>query len=148
MDIDQGRIQGSVSHEVFNGQQVCPVFIKVGAESVAERMAGEPVLPAKGIFVCPHVTADIKGINGPGRIGLFREEPAGWTPVSKPVVREEIQSFLGKDGVAVGTAFGAGDMDPHIFPFDIAVTEVTDFPDPEPGRVHESDHSFWLEVQK
>lgn len=148
MNIDQGRIQGLVSHEIFNGQQICPIFIKVGAESVAERMTGKPVLPSKGIFMCPHVTADIKSINGAGRIRLFWEKPAGWTSVSKPVVGEDIQSFLGKDGVAVGTVFGMGDMDPHIFPFDIAVTEVTDFPDPEPGRVHESDHSFWFEVQK
>ena len=148
MNIDQGRIQRLVSHEIFNGQQVCPIFIKVGAESVAERMTGEPVLPSKGIFMCPHMTANIKSINGAGRIRLFREKPTGWMSVSKPVVREDVQSFLGKDGVAVGTAFGMGDMDPHIFPFDIAVTEVTDFSDPEPGRVHESDHSFWLEVQK
>ena len=39
-------------------------------------------------------------------------------------------------------------MDPHIFPFDITVTEVTDFPDPEAGRVHEGDHGFGLEVRK
>ena len=39
-------------------------------------------------------------------------------------------------------------MDPHIFPFDITVTEVTDFPDPEAGRVHEGEHGFGLEVRK
>ena len=39
-------------------------------------------------------------------------------------------------------------MDPHIFPFDITVTEVTDFPDPEAGRVHEGDHGFGREVRK
>lgn len=148
MDIDQGRIQKSVSHEIFNSQQVCPIFIKVGPKSVAERMTGEPVLPSKGIFMCPHVTADIKSINGPGRIRLFREKPTSWTSVSKPVVREDIESFLGKDGVTVGTVFRVDDMDPHIFPFDIAVTEVTDFPDPEPGRVHERNHSFGFQIRK
>ena len=39
-------------------------------------------------------------------------------------------------------------MDPHIFPFNITVTEVTDFPHPEPGGVHERDHGFGLEVRK
>ena len=148
MDIDQGRLQGLVSHEIFDGKQVGPVFIKVSSKGMPERMAGEPVFPAEKFFMGTQMSCNVKGIDGTGRVRLFREKPTGWMSVSKPVVREDVQSFLGKDGVAVGTVFGMGDMDPHIFPFDIAVTEVTDFPDPEPGRVHESDHSFWLEVQK
>ena len=39
-------------------------------------------------------------------------------------------------------------MDPHIFPFNITVTQVTDFADPEAGRVQEGDHGFWLQVRK
>lgn len=148
MNVDQGRIQGLVSHEIFDGQQVCPVFIKVGPKSVPERVAGDPVLPSKEIFMGSYMTADIKSINGTGRIGLFRKKPFRWTTVFKPVSGKEIQGLLGKDGVAVGTAFGMGDMDPHIFAFDITVTEVTDFPYPESCRVHEGDHGFRLEVRE
>ena len=75
MDIEQGRIQGSVPHKVFDSQKVSPVFIEMGAKGMAEGMAGEPVFPAKGIFMGPHMTADIKSINGTGRICLFREKP-------------------------------------------------------------------------
>ena len=93
MNVDQGRIQGLVSHEIFDGQQVCPVFIKVGSKSVPERVAGDPVLPSKEIFMGPHMTADIKSINGTGRIGLFRKKPFRWTTVFKPVSGKEIQGF-------------------------------------------------------
>ena len=92
MNIEQGRIQGLVSHEIFDGQQVCPVFIKVGSKSVPERMAGDPVLPSKEIFMGPHMTADIKSINGTGRICLFREKPPGWSIVCKPVFGKDIKS--------------------------------------------------------
>ena len=47
MDIDQGRLQGLVSHEIFDGKQVGPVFIKVSSKGMPERMAGEPVFPAR-----------------------------------------------------------------------------------------------------
>ena len=51
MDIDQGRLQGLVSHEIFDGKQVGPVFIKVSSKGMPERMAGEPVFPAEKFFM-------------------------------------------------------------------------------------------------
>ena len=39
-------------------------------------------------------------------------------------------------------------MDAHIFPFNVTVAQVTDFTDPKPGRIHEGDHGFGLEVRK
>ena len=148
MDIDQGRIQGLMPHKVLDRQEICAAFIQVGSESMAEGMAGKPVLPAKGILMSPHMAHDVKGINGTGRICLFWEKPAAGTSVFKPVSREDIQRFRGKDGIPVRTVLGVGDMDPHIFAFNITVTEVTDFPNPEPGRIHEGDHSFGFQVRK
>ena len=92
VDIEQGSIQGSVPHKVFDSQKVSPVFIEMGAKGMAEGMAGEPVFPAKGIFMGPHMTADIKSINGTGRICLFREKPPGWSIVCKPVFGKDIKS--------------------------------------------------------
>ena len=51
MDIDQGRLQGLVSHEIFDGKQVGPVFIKVSSKGMPERMTDDPVLPSEDFFV-------------------------------------------------------------------------------------------------
>lgn len=39
-----------MSEQCFNGKQVSSIFIKVCAKGMAERMAGEPVVPAKFRF--------------------------------------------------------------------------------------------------
>lgn len=134
MNIEQGRIQVLMFHKIFNGQQICPIFIKVGSEGMPERTACDPVLPAERFFMGAHMPHDVKVINRPGRIGLFWKKPAAETSVFKLILCENIQSMLGKDGVAVETAFGMGGMDPHIFALDITVTEITDFTDLESGR--------------
>ncbi len=146
MDIDQGRLQGLVSHEIFDGKQVGPVFIKVSSKGMPERMAGEPVFPAEKFFMGTQMSCNVKGIDGTGRVRLFREKPAGGTAACKPVAGEKIKSFLGKDCIAVGAAFGARNMDPHRFALNITVTEITDFADPEAGRIHECNHrfGFWI----
>ena len=77
-------------HQIFNCQKIRPVFIKVCSESMTERVAGKPVFPAEGLFVGTHMPRDIKSINRPGRIRLFRKKPAGGTAVCKPVVSEDI----------------------------------------------------------
>lgn len=40
-----------------------------------------------------------------------------------------------------------GDMDPHVFALDIFISEMTYFTHPEPGGIHESDHSFGFDVR-
>ena len=92
VDIEQGRIQGSVPHKVFDSQKVSPVFIEMGAKGMAEGMAGEPVFPAKGIFMGPHRTADIKKYQWDGKDLSVREKPPGWSIVCKPVFGKDIKS--------------------------------------------------------
>ena len=96
MDIDQGRLQGLVSHEIFDGKQVGPVFIKVSSKGMPERMAGEPVFPAEKFFMGTQMSCNVKGIDGTGRVRLFREKPAAGTAACKPVAGEKIKSFFGK----------------------------------------------------
>ena len=96
MDIDQGRLQGLVSHEIFDGKQVGPVFIKVSSKGMPERMAGEPVFPAEKFFMGTQMSCNVKGIDGTGRVRLFREKPAAGTAACKPVAGEKIKSFLGR----------------------------------------------------
>ena len=100
------------------------------------------MFPAEGIFMCAHMAHDIKGINRAGRIRLFWKKPAGWSVISKPVFRKDVQCFLRKDSITVRAVFGMGDMDAHIFPLDVTITQAADLADPETGRIHEGDHGF------
>lgn len=131
-----------MSHEMFDGKQVCPVFVKVGSERMAEGMAGKPVFPAEERFMGMQMSGNVKGIDGTGRVRLLWKKPAGRAAARKPVLSQKVKGFFGKDCVAVGTAFGARNMDPHCFTFNITVAEVTDFADPETCRIHEGNHSF------
>ena len=148
MDIDQGGAEGFVPHEILNGQQIRPILIEMGSKGMPERMAGDAVLPAEGILQFPHFPHNVKRIDGAGFVFRMREKPSIRSAGIKPVVCEDIQCFLGKNGITVRTVLGMRYMDPHIFTFDITVTEVTDFPYPEPGRVHEGDHGFGFYVRK
>ncbi len=40
-----------MSQQSFNGKQVNAILIQMGAESMPERMAGEPALPAKAVLM-------------------------------------------------------------------------------------------------
>jgi len=51
MDINHGGIQGSMAHKFSDHKQIVAVFIKVGAEGMAEGMAGDAVLPAETLFM-------------------------------------------------------------------------------------------------
>ena len=64
-----------MSEQGFNGEQIRSVFIKVGAKSMAERVAGKPFFPAKTAFMLVDVSGKKKGINRPIWICLFWKEP-------------------------------------------------------------------------
>ena len=142
MDIEQSGVQGFMSHKGFDRQEVSAVFIEMGTKRMPERMAGDPVFPAEGIFMCAHMAHDIKGINRAGRIRLFWKKTAGWAVISIPVFRKDFQCFLREDRITVRAVFGMCDMDAHIFPLDVTITQAADLADPEAGRIHEGDHGF------
>ena len=50
-------------HECFDGEQVSTVFIQMSAESMTERMAGEPLLPAKAPFMGMDMSGEKESIN-------------------------------------------------------------------------------------
>lgn len=140
--LKESGVQGFMSHKGFDRQEVSAVFIEMGTKRMPERMAGDPVFPAEGIFMCAHMAHDIKGINRAGRIRLFWKKPAGWAVISKPVFRKDVQCFLREDRITVRAVFGMCDMDVHIFPLDVTITQAADLADPEAGRIHEGDHGF------
>ena len=93
MDIDESGVERLVSHKVLDSQKVSSVFIEMGTKGMAEGMAGDPVFPAEGLFVGPHMPHDIKRVNRPGRIRLLRKKPVVRAAIFKPVLGEDIRAF-------------------------------------------------------
>lgn len=83
-----------MSHKCFNGEQIGPVFIKVGTESVAERMAGDTLGPAQAAFMFVDVSGEEESVDGLVPSGLFREKIPPWTATGEPVLCEDIQGVL------------------------------------------------------
>lgn len=51
MNIDRSGDQGFMSEDCFDGQQIGTVFVKMSAQSMAERMAGESFRSAQTFFM-------------------------------------------------------------------------------------------------
>ena len=110
-------------------------------------MAGEPPGPTELLFVAPDMPRQEEGVDGPGGIRLFREEPPGGPATGEPVLCEDIQGRAGKEGVPVGPVLPMGDMDPHVPALDVLITETLDLTDPQAGGIHKGDHSLLLDVR-
>ena len=67
-----------MSHKGFDRQEVSAVFIEMGTKRMPERMAGDPVFPAEGIFMCAHMAHDIKvSIGREGSVCFEKSQPVG-----------------------------------------------------------------------
>lgn len=127
-------------HKCFYGKQVRAVLIQVGAESMAEGVAGKPAPPSKSVLMGMDVPREEEGVDGPVLPVLFREKEALGPATFIPVAGEQVQCGMRKDGVTVIPAFGAGDVKPHIPAVNIFIAEAADLADAEAGGVHEGDH--------
>ena len=81
-----------MSQQGLYGKQIHPVLIQMGAESMAEGMAGKAAFPAELVLMGMDMSGKEKGINGPVLSVLFREEVTPWFPICKPVLREQVKS--------------------------------------------------------
>ena len=61
-------------------------------------------------------------------------------------MREQIEGHLGKDGIAGRAALGMKDMDPHVFPVNVFIAEMAEFPNAETGGIHDGDHGLLLQI--
>ena len=148
MDINGGGVQRFMSKQGLNGEKVGAIFVEMGAESVAERVAGQLMLQAKFVFFGRDKL--VNGIRNDMLVGMvpFREEPAGWFSKSEPVVRKDLQCQGRENGIPVRPGFGMADMDPHGGTADILIAQGADFADTKPGGIHEGEDRFMLEVGK
>ena len=64
----------------------------------------------------------------------------------KPVLGKNVKRLFGKNGITVRAVFTMSDVDAHIFPLDVFITEVADFTNTKTGRIHESNHSLWFHI--
>lgn len=63
MDIDKSGRDTLMAHECLDGHKISTIFIKMGPESVAESMAGDPFGPAKLLFVIMNMPGDKESID-------------------------------------------------------------------------------------
>ena len=115
MDIDGSGVNGFMSEEGLDGKKIGAVFIKVCAEGMAEGMTGQPVRPAEALLMSSDVAGDIESVDRTFTAVDFREEPVSGTIIGIPVLSEDIEGVLRKDGITVGTVLAMRDMDAHIF---------------------------------
>lgn len=146
MDVNGGGFNGPVPQECLDSEQISPIFVKMCAESVTERMAGEPLRPAEAPLMGMDMPGEEKGIDGRVNAGLFREKPAPGASISKPVLCKEEEGSLREDGKAVLASFGLSDVDTHMCAVNILITEAADFTDTQAGGIHKSGHGLLLEV--
>lgn len=78
-------------HEGLDGEQVGAVLVKVGAESVAEGMAGDALRPAQAALMGMDVPGKEERVDGLIPAGLLGEEVPRRTPAGEPVLREDVQ---------------------------------------------------------
>lgn len=78
--------------QCLDGKQVNAILVQMGAESMAERMAGEPALPSQPVLMGMDMPGEEKGVNGPVLPVLLREEIAPWPSAFKPVLGKQVES--------------------------------------------------------
>ena len=129
VDINEGGTQGLMSKELLDGEQVGTVFVQMGTAGMPEGMAGEPPWPSEAVLVGMDVPGKEERINGLILSALFWEEISRRFIISKPVLCKDVKGGPGKKGIAVGAVFPMGDVDTHIWPGDVPITEGTDLAD-------------------
>ena len=83
-----------MSHKGLDGKQVRAVLVKMCAESMAERMAGDTLRPAQAALMPMDVPGEEEGVDGLIPPGLLRKEVAHGTAAGTPVLCEDIQGCL------------------------------------------------------
>ena len=94
VNINSGGIQGLMSKESFDREEVGAVFIEVCAEGVAKRMAGEPPWPAEAVLMGMDVPGEEEGVDRPVLPILLWEKITQRLSAGKPVLSQDVQSGL------------------------------------------------------
>ena len=92
--IERGRIQGLMTKERLDGEQIRAIFVEVCAERMAKRVASEPPWPSEAILMSMDVPGEEKGINGFILAVLFWEEVSHGFSIGKPVLRKNVKGDL------------------------------------------------------
>lgn len=114
MDINGGRIQRFMSKEGLDSKKIGTILVEMGAESMAEGVAGKAMDPAKLCFAGENGLVYGVGDHMLVRMAVFREKPshgfAGW----EPVISKNLQGVRRKNGITVRASFGMTDMNAHV----------------------------------
>lgn len=137
-----------MSQQSLDGQQIRSVFIKMGSESVAERVTGETVFPAELSFFGKDKLVYCERDYVPVRMDPVWKEPAAWPAINEPVIGQDIQCPGGEECIPVRAGLGMADMDAHGRTADIFIAEGADFPDAQPRGIHECEDGLMFTVGK
>lgn len=102
-----------MSHKGLDGKQVRAVLVKMCAESMAERVAGNALRPAQSALMFMDVPGEEKGVNGLIPSGLFWEKVSHGPAAGTPVLGEDVQGSLGKDGITALAVLAMADENVH-----------------------------------
>lgn len=146
MYINGSRIQGFMPKEGLDCEKIRTIFIEMGTKSVAERVAGKAMVPAKSGF--PGKKGLIYGVRNHVLFGVavLRKKPTHRSAAGSPVIGKDLESKGRKNGVAVRAALGVSDMNAHAGPGNILITEGTDLTNAEACGIHKSKNSLVFQV--
>lgn len=129
-----------MSHKGFYGKQVSAILIQVGAERMAEGVAGKPALPTEPVLMGMDVPGEEEGVDRLVLPALLGEQEASGPAAIKPVAGKQVKGGMRKNGITVIPAFGTGDVQAHICAFHVFIAEAADLTDTKAGGVHEGKH--------
>ena len=130
-------------------KDVHAVLIAVGRIGMPERVGRQTVLPAEVFFVFRDEIADELGIDRPADIRLLCEQPVPCLKMrlkGMPVAAQELVGIFCKDDKTIPAVLARRNIYLPLPMVDIGTFQAADFMDPQPGRIHQGDHGFFLDI--
>ena len=118
-----------MSEQSLNNWKFYTLLIEMCSKSVAETVRSEAFRPTKLFFLEMDMPGNPERCHGLLRIfGIWKEISHGFV-IRFPIFRQGIQGKLGEDGITVRTVLSVPDVNGHIFPADVFISEIADFTD-------------------
>ena len=95
-----------------------------------------------------HLTLQHTGLTMFRRILFCGKKPVRRPVIFEPITCQQIQRFLRKECITIRAVFGLSYVNAHRGTLDIRIFQSADFPNPQTGRIHKSNHCFLFQSRK